>query len=114
MTKAEAGKLILTGEKIHVVEYRGSVAESIQWRDKTTRAVMRGVTLTHNCESGKNAFVVSERVEENFNPVTFVSPHTKGDRVALLYNSCKVEAGKTTYYGTIQKLEGPEAQIVIK
>lgn len=106
MTKIEVATAISEGKKIHVVEFRNHTAETITWRDKETRKSLSGAILSFACEAGNSAFVVSERTAENWNPATYVCPYKKGDKVALLYTSCQVASGKTTYYGRLEPITG--------
>lgn len=101
-TLEQAVKEWQSGTLCALVEYRSSKAEPIQWRDKETHMVMRGVTLTHAVESDKGSMMVSERVPEDFNWKEYTSPFRKGQKVLCLFDSVGRTKGNTTLYGRLE------------
>lgn len=107
MTKTEVINAVLNGEKVTVVEYRGSNAEIIKWSDRETQKQMEAPSLRHTVEDAKTSFVVSERLDRTkpFDAAAYKSPFKKGDKVALRFNTVVVNKGVTTVTGTLEPFD---------
>jgi len=105
MTKEKAIESFLAGDPLMCVEYRGSKAEVIKWRDKETRRPMEGTALRHTVENNAGSIAVNERTDENFNVANYHSPFTKGQKVLLRVTGLQVQRGSMTCSGTLEVLE---------
>lgn len=102
ITEAAATKAFLSGQLVAFGEYRASAAETIQWRDKVTRAALSAPTLRHTVEFGNQSVVVNERVDEaTFKVEDYKPPFVKGARVVVFYTSVTIDKGVTQMRGAI-------------
>lgn len=106
ITLADAVKSFQNGEKVLLVEFRHSKAETINYRDKVTQKPMAFSQIRHSIEVGDAPAVVAERVPEGFVPETYKSPLTKGTKALLRFDSCTVEKGITHFNGTLLPING--------
>lgn len=106
MKKEEAFKLFEAGKPVALVEYRGSIPEVINWRDKTTGKAMSMNRLTHNIECGPVSVQVSEIVKDGvpFNPETYVPPFKKGQQCVLLIDSFQRDKGQYKAAGKLEPI----------
>jgi len=104
ITQADAVKSFLAGEKVQVVEFRSSKAETINYRDKVTGKPMAFSQIRHSVEIGDSPAVVSERTPEGFNASEYRPSLTKGTKCLLRFDSCTVEKGITHFNGTLQSI----------
>lgn len=82
MTKAEALKQIEAGEPMFLVEYRSTLCERFEFRDKDTGKPASFTKVTHNVEMGNRSFAVAEKVQDA-DPATYKSPFKKGQPCAF-------------------------------
>lgn len=104
MTKAEALKMIESGEPMFLVEYRSSKCEKVEWRNKDTGRPDSFVKVTHNVEMGNLSFPVSERAPDGTSPETYKPPFNKGQRCALHVSSFGQWQGKNITAGRLEPL----------
>jgi hypothetical protein len=98
----QAIDLFKKGQQVLLVEYRGSVAETIAWRDRDTQKRMEADILRHNVETVAGPIVVNERMGEGFNASTYVSPYKKGQQVLLHFTDMATSKGVTSARGILQ------------
>lgn len=71
---------IQAGQLLAVVEYRGTVKDSIPWRDEKTGRTITIKLATHNVEAGETALKITEKLDENTNMDTWSPPFRKGQK----------------------------------
>ena len=89
----EAVRRWQSGHRLLFGEYRGSKAEEIRYRDKTTRNVQTMKVLRHIVEVGDDAIMVAENVEDDFDVQNFQAPFQKGQKVLVELQSLAVNRG---------------------
>jgi len=101
MAKFNAGNLLLRGR------YLLSKAETIKYRDKTTKQAATMDKLSHSLLTGQGVVFVEEdtRSIAAFNPETYKSPFKESDQVVVLVSSVKQEMGITTIRGVLHPVE---------
>lgn len=106
MKKEEAVKLFEAGRPMCFVEYRGTIPEVINWRDKTSGKAMSMNRLTHNIEAGPISVQMSEIVKDGvpFDPMTYVPPFKKGQQCVLLIDSFQRDKGQYKASGKLEPL----------
>jgi hypothetical protein len=100
----DAAELWRQGAQCLVVEYRNTVAEVIQWRDRETQKMMTAPVLRHNVETQSGPLIVQERTGEGFDAAAYKSPFTKGQRYLLWFSELATQRGVTTGRGMLQLL----------
>lgn len=93
------------GAAVLLVEYRHSIAETIQWRDRASGKAMSAGILRHTCETEREAIIVNERQGDTFRPDDYVSPFKKGQRVLLHITNYTTERGVVKVDGHLQPVE---------
>jgi len=101
---AEAVKAFERGEKVMLCEYRKSVAETINWRDKGTQKPMTAPVLRHTVETATESLTVTERVPDDFNVVAFKAPMAKGAKCLVWLSELKQERGNVSARGTLSEV----------
>lgn len=101
ITLDEAVELFKGGDKLIVCEYRLGKAERINYRDKVTQKAAQFVTVRHSIEIGDSAFVVSERVPDDFDEKAFKPTITKGTKCVLRFERFAVANGVGQFSGTL-------------
>ena len=101
ITLDEAVELFKVGDKIIVCEYRLGKAERINYRDKVTQKAAHFVTVRHSIEIGDSAFIVSERVPDDFDEKAFKPSITKGTKCVLRFDRFAVANGVGQFSGTL-------------
>lgn len=105
MKKSEFLKNVLEGKPMILVEYRASRAEHIKWRDKETKMMVEGTTLSHTVENATDSIRISDRLAEGVKPEDYKSPYSKGDKVILQIRGLQVQKGVTTAVGDLLPFE---------
>jgi len=106
MTMAEARAAWERGEPVMIVEYRKSIAEVIEWRDKGTQKPMTAPVLRHTVESASASLTVTERVPDTFNALGYKSPFKKSAKVVLWLTEWKQERGTISARGVLSEIVG--------
>lgn len=96
-----------SGIPVLLVEYRKSMAEQINWRDKASGKMMHAPVLRHTVETATASVMVTERVADDFKVDGYQAPFAKGQRVALYATELATDKGQLSARGQLVKvLEG--------
>ncbi len=105
MTKSEFNNSVDNGAFMVVAEYRSSVKEMLEWRDKLTGKPMSAPVLRHNVEVGDTACTVNERVADGVRLDDIVVKWRKGERVVIELSEMTRNKGAISCRGRLVKYE---------
>jgi hypothetical protein len=106
VTEKEAVQMFLTGNPVVLVEYRSSIPEVVEYRNKTTGAPEQFKKVTHNVEMGNLSVQVIERVTGELNPANYKPQFVKGQKCLMLIEGFQREKGAYKASGSLQVLKG--------
>lgn len=98
VTSEQAQNAFRAGKLCINVEYRSSKCEPIEWTDKTTKQLCRGVTLTHSVENDEGGLLVSERIESTFDWKAYKPPFRRGQRILVFFRMLSQDKGVTKLF----------------
>jgi len=108
-TKTEAVARWELGEVLIVAEYRGSKADQLKWRDKTTGRQLEAETLRHTVEAGGGSFAVDERLAEGVKGAERIAELqkagiVKGEKCLVVLTQLLTVKGVTSARGSLEVL----------
>jgi len=93
-----------TGARILLGEYRHGKCETINYRDKTTGKPASFTGIKHSVEVGEETFLISERVPDGYDVLSFVQPCVKGSRCVVTFDKFTITSGVGQFSGTVSPL----------
>lgn len=104
LTMAQVQQLHQDGFPVLIGEYRLGKAENIEWRDKTSKQMVSGVSVRHTVENAVESVVISENVPDGYDVAKFLPPCKKGDKCAYIARSMQTAKGVVQFRGTVHPL----------
>lgn len=93
------------GSLMVIAEYRGTIAEVINYRDKLTGKAMSAPICNHSVEVGPYQIKLNERLQDGTDVKTLKVPFKKGQRVIMYLSGLTRTKGQLSADGTLEAIE---------
>jgi len=105
MTKQQLTERLMNGELLLVGEFRNGKADSMRWRDKTSKQIMSQPLVRFNLETKNGTAVVSNNLPDGTDLAKVQIAFKQGDMVVCSVESASMSSGVLQLRGNLEAIE---------